>query len=428
MIAVPYDFTSSTSNAIQFYAIRLMTTKLYWHDSHLTQFEAKVTEYFEQDQHGVVVLDQTAFYPEGGGQPSDTGHINGVEVKDVELAADGRILHHLGEGASLQVSETVSGVVDWARRREMMQQHTGQHIISQAFFQLFGAETKGFRITADVTQIDLTLEAQPNEVASAIARAEELANQVIFDNRNLRVHEVTPDEAAKLPLRKESFITDCIRVIEIDEFDWSPCGGTHAKQTGEVGLLAVRGWERAKQMIRVEFVCGVRALQDYRLDHQIADSLARQFTVGRAEVLNSVSRLQDENKTLVRRVKHLAEVAAQVEAQELLARVGENNGKRVVAQVINDRDFEEVKMLAHKLVAQPGVVALLATAQGESAKLVFARSADLTNDVNALLRAACEELGGRGGGKPDFAQGGGSRVNLLEQVLEKAGNKVKDGA
>jgi alanyl-tRNA synthetase len=409
---------------MRFYAAKLMTTKLYWHDSHLTQFGAQVVECLEQDKHSVLVLDQTAFYPEGGGQPSDTGRINDVEVAHVETAADGRILHHLKDGASFQVGEPVTGVVDWARRRELMQQHTGQHILSQAFFQLFGAETKGFRISDEVTQIDLTLEARPDEIASAIAHAEELSNQVIFDNRAIRVHEVTLDEAAKLPLRKESFISDCVRVIEIDQFDWSPCGGTHAKQTGEVGLLVVRGWERAKQMTRVEFVCGVRALQDYRLDHHIADSLARQFTVGRAEVLNSVSRLQDENKTLVRRVRHLAEVAAQVEAQELLSRVGESNGKRVVARVIADRDFEETKLLAHKLVAQAGVVALLVTVQGESAKLVFARSADLASDMNALLRAACEELGGRGGGRPDFAQGGGSRINLLEQVLEKARDKV----
>jgi alanyl-tRNA synthetase len=401
-----------------------MTTKLYWTDSHLTEFTAKVVDCLTQQGRHIVVLDQTAFYPEGGGQPSDTGHINGIEVTHVEMAADGRILHYLKDSAGWQIGETVTGVVDWAWRREMMQQHTGQHILSQAFFQLFGAETKGFRITGDVTQIDLTLEAQAAEISPAIARAEELANQVIFENRAIRVHEVTPEEAAKLPLRKESFITDCIRVIEIDEFDWSPCGGTHAKQTGEVGMLAVRGWERAKQMVRVEFVCGVRALQDFRLNHQIVDSLVRQFTVGRTEILASVNRLTDENKALQRRVKQLSEVAAQVEAQELISRVGESNGKRVVAQVISDRDFEEVKLLAHKLVAQPNVVALLATVQGDSAKLVFARSADLSDDMNALLRGACEELGGRGGGRPDFAQGGGSQVNLLQQVLEKARNKV----
>lgn len=401
-----------------------MTTKLYWTDSQLTEFTAKVVDCLTQQGRHIIVLDQTAFYPEGGGQPSDTGRINGIEVTYVETAADGRILHHLKDGVDWQNGETVTGVVDWARRREMVQQHTGQHILSQAFFQLFGAETKGFRITGDITQIDLKLEAQAAELAPAIARAEELANQVIFENRVIRVHEVTPEEAAKLPLRKESFITDCIRVIEIDEFDWSPCGGTHAKQTGEVGMLAVRGWERAKQMVRVEFVCGVRALQDFRLNHQIVDALVRQFTVGRAELLASVSRLMDENKALQRRVKQLSEVAAQVEAQELLSRVGESNGKRVVAQIISDRDFEEAKLLAHKLVAQPGVVALLATAQGDSAKLVFARSADLFDDMNALLRGACEELGGRGGGRADFAQGGGSQVNLLQQVLEKARNNV----
>lgn len=401
-----------------------MTTKLYWTDSHQTEFTAKVVDCLTQQGRPLVVLDQTAFYPEGGGQPHDTGRINGIEVTYVEAADDGRILHHLKDGARLQIGETVTGSVDWARRRELMQQHTGQHILSQAFFQLFGAETRGFRLTGDVTQIDLTLEAQTNEIAPAIARAEELANRVIFENRAIRLHEVTPEQAAQLPLRKESFITDCIRVVEIDEFDWSPCGGTHAKQTGEVGLLAVRGWEHAKQMVRVEFVCGVRALQDFRLNHQIVDALVRQFTVGRGEILASVNRLMDENKTLQRRVKQLSEVAAQVEAQELLARVGESNGKRVVAQIISDRDFEEAKLLAHKLVAQPGVVALLATTPGDGAKLVFARSAELKDDMNALLRAACEELGGRGGGRPDFAQGGGSQVNLLQPVLEKMRSKV----
>src|SRR5262245_26491289 len=244
-----------------------MTRKIYWEDTHKTRFTARVTDAWLQDGRRVVALDQSAFYPTGGGQPCDTGSINSARVIDVEMADDGRILHRLDSDVAIAAGEEVNCEVDWRRRREMIQQHTGQHMLSQAFFQLFGAETRGFRITADVTQIDLTLEAQPNEVGPAIARAEELANQVIFDNRAIRIHEVTPEEAAKLPLRKESFISDCIRVIEIDEFDWSPCGGTHAKQTGEVGLLAVRGWERAKQMIRVEFVCGVRALQDYHLDH-----------------------------------------------------------------------------------------------------------------------------------------------------------------
>jgi alanyl-tRNA synthetase len=397
-----------------------MTTKLFWRDSALTTFTAQVTESFRQNEHTVLVLDQTAFYPEGGGQPSDTGRLNETLVTHVETAADGRILHHLESFVEVPNGATIHGVVDWERRRELLQQHTGQHLLSQAFFQLFGAETKGFRILADVTQIDLTLEAQHEELPRALAQAEALANQVIFENRPIRLHEVTPEEAARLPLRKESFVSDCIRVVEIADFDWSPCGGTHAKQTGEVGLLAIRGWERAKRMVRVEFVCGNRLLRDYHVHNHITDTLARQFTVGRAELIDSVARLVDENKVLLRRSRQLAEVAAQVEAQELYARVGESNGQRIIVRIFTDRDFEEAKLLAHKLVAHSGVVALLAVVQAGAAKLVYARSANLTSDMNSFLRAACEALGGRGGGKPDFAQGGGNQVELLEEVLERS--------
>lgn len=402
----------------------MATTKLYWQDSHLTRFTARVMESWVEQQHRVLVLDQTAFYPEGGGQPCDVGRIDGAVVMNVTSATDGRILHYLDDNNEFQVGDTVNGSINWARRREMLQQHTGQHILSQAFFQLFGAETKGFRIADTVTQIDLALELQPDEIEQALERAEELANQVIFDNRPLRIHEVSPEEAAKLPLRKESFISDCIRVIEIADFDWSPCGGTHAKQTGEVGLLAIRGWERAKQMMRVDFVCGIRTLRDYRLNNRIADTLARQFTVGRDETVASVARLVEDHKALQKRSRLLAESAAQLEAQEILASVGVSNGMRVVVRTFADRELDEVKMLAHKLAAQPGVVALLAMQQGSGVKLIFARAADAAGDMNALLRAACEELGGRGGGKPDFAQGGGNRAELLEQILAKAKEKL----
>jgi alanyl-tRNA synthetase len=397
-----------------------MTTKLFWRDAHLTDFTAQVLDCFEQAGHTVLVLDQTAFYPEGGGQPSDTGRLNEALVTHAETAPDGRILHHLQTHVSLQPGATVQGVVAWERRRELLQQHTGQHLLSQAFFQLFGAETKGFRILAEVSQIDLALDAPANDVPRALAQAEALTNQIIFENRPVRLHEVTPEQAAQLPLRKESFVSDCIRVVEIADFDWSPCGGTHAKQTGEVGLLAVRGWERAKQMVRVEFVCGSRLLRDYHVNNSITETLARQFTVGRTETPASVTRLMEENKILQRRSRQLAEVAARVEAEELFNRVGESNGQRIVVRTFTDRDFEEAKLLAHKLAAHPGVVALLAVVQAGAAKLVFARSANLTCDMNSLLRQACETLGGRGGGKPDFAQGGGSQVELLEEVLARA--------
>ena len=173
-------------------------------------------------------------------------------------------------------------------------------------------------------------------------------------------------------------------------------------------------------MTRVHFVCGVRALREYRAANQVAEAVARRFTVGRDEVDASVARLIDDHKALTRRVRTLAEVAAQVEAQELLAAVAPTNGLRVVARIFSDRDFDEVKLIAHRLVAHDSVVALLAVRERETARLVFARAANLSIDANALLREACVKLGGRGGGKPDFAQGGGANGDALEAALAAA--------
>ena len=395
-----------------------MTAKLYWNDSHLVRFTARVVDAFHRDGRRVVVLDRSAFYPEGGGQPHDVGRIGGARVINVESASDGRTLHHLEDGGAFEVGAEVAGEIDWPRRLEMMQQHTGQHILSQAFFRLFGAETKGFRITANATEIDLTLEAHPEEIEQSILQAEDLANRVVFENREVRIHEATPEEAARLPLRKESFVADCIRVIEIDDYDWSPCGGTHAKRTGEVGLIAVKAWERAKKMTRVHFVCGVRALNDYRGASRAADAIARKFSVGRGEAEDAVARLMDENKRLARRVRDLAGVAAEAEAAEMIAAAGISNGIRIITRIFDDRDFEEAKPIAHRLVKDDGVVALLATREAAMVRLVFARSANVDADMNALMKTACERLGGRGGGKSDFAQGGGANVDELDAAIE----------
>ena len=398
----------------------IMTTKLYWHDSQLTQFSAQVMECFVQDGHQVVVLDQSAFYPGGGGQPYDTGAINAARVMAVSTADDGRILHHLEGDVPFRVGETVAGVVDWPRRLEMLQQHTGQHILSQAFFQLFGAETRGFRIFEQVAEIDLTLDGSPDELATAIEQAEELANAVVFEDRAVRLHTVTPEEAAQLPLRKETFNTDCVRVIEIADFDWSPCGGTHARRTGEVGLIAVRGWERAKRMTRVQFVCGGRALRDYRAANQTATSVARRLSVGRDEALEAVARLLEEHKKLERRARALVELATKAEAQELLAATPGMPTPRIILRIFDDRDFDDVKRLAHRLVADQGVLALLATRTRDLVRLVCARSADLPVEANTLLQPVCEQLGGRSGGTPEFAQGSGTRVADLEHAMAQA--------
>jgi alanyl-tRNA synthetase len=394
-----------------------MTLKLYWNDSHIKRFNARVEDIRLEDGDSFVMLDRTAFYPTGGGQPCDRGLIRSVPVVDIQIDDGDRIYHRLHGNIALAIGEDVECEVDWFHRRAMMQQHTGQHILSQAFFQLFGAETRGFRITDSLAEIDLTLEARPDEIESAIIRAEDLANGIVFEDREIRIHEVTPHEAAQLPLRKESFVTGCIRVIEIVDYDWSPCGGTHAKRTGEVGMIVVRGWERAKKMTRVRFLCGARALSDYRLANRTAEAIAQKLSVGRDEVTASVERLLDERKQSTRRIRELGELSAKAEAQDLLEGTESTDAHRVVSRIFDGRDFEEIKIIAHRLVEQNGIIALLAIREVDMARLVFARSVDVSADMNSLIKAACEKLGGRGGGKPEFAQGGGPKVDDLEKTI-----------
>ncbi len=397
-----------------------MTIKLYWNNSHLTRFTARVVDTWVQDENRVVVLDQSAFYPTGGGQPCDTGTIKSMQVVDVETAVNDRICHRLKGNPAVDWGEEVECEVDWHRRREMIQQHTGQHILSQAFFQLFGAETHGFRVADRVSEIDLKLEARPEEIEEAVNRAEGLANNIVFENREIRISEMTPEKALNLPLRKESFITESIRVVEIADYDWSPCGGTHAKYTGEVGLIAVRGWERAKKMTRLRFVCGIRALLDYRAANRTAEAIAQRFSVGRDEAEPAVERMIDENKKLTRRARELSELASEIEAKELIETANQIDGITIISRIFENKDFDELKLIAHRLVDSQSVIALLATRESEMAKLVFARSANLSVDMNSSMKAACEKIGGRGGGKPDFAQGGGTRVSELEEAIKIA--------
>lgn len=399
------------------------TERLYYQDSHLIDFTATVTGLTEKVSGWTgVTLNRTAFYPTGGGQPSDTGTLEGATVVEcLDQGNDGVV--HLIRGAVPEVGASVTGRVDWERRLDHIQQHTGQHILSQAFVQLFQAPTKGFRVLEHWCEIDVEL-ADPSD--ARIERAVLLANAVVWDNRPMTIRNVTSEEAAALPLRKESAREGELRLIEIDGFDLTPCGGTHAQRTGEVGLIAVRHWSRAKGMTRIEFVAGKRALRDYELANESARQAAAHFSVGRDDIPVAVERVIAENKELQRQVRTLAETAAKFEAGELIAGAATiSNGKRIVLCTFTDRTVDNLKTLAHTIAAQPGNIALLGMTDAEGARIVFARSADLTDDMNSLLREACTQLGGRGGGRPDFAQGGGPDVAVLDAALDGARSAIE---
>ncbi|HWS54964.1 MAG TPA: DHHA1 domain-containing protein [Pyrinomonadaceae bacterium] len=406
----------------------MSTERLYYQDSRLTEFDARVTG-VARDAEGrsVVTLDRTAFYPTGGGQPSDTGLLGAARVVEcVDAEAEG--VRHVLEGEAPAVGAEVRGRVDWPRRLDHIQQHTGQHILSQAFVELFGAQTRSFRMLAEASEVDVDLK----EVSdAAVERAADRANEIVWGDRPVRVHQVTPGEAARMPLRKDSAREGELRVIEIEGFDFSPCGGTHARRTGEVGVIAVRHWERAKALVRVTFVAGGRALADYRRANRAARAAAAHFSVGRDEVGEAAARLLEEHKHLQRRSRALEEVAARAEARELLeesepeAEADAPPGPRVVARAFEGRDAESLRRLALAVAARAGVVALLGSRDESGARLVFARAADAPGDMNALMRRACQTLEGRGGGRPDLAQGGGPRADRLPHALDEAADSLR---
>jgi alanyl-tRNA synthetase len=390
-----------------------VTERLYYSDSHLIEFEARVVDLSDRvSGWTAVVLDRTAFYPTGGGQPSDTGTLNGARVVECIDDGDNGVLHVV-QGATPARGDVVRGRIDWSRRLDHMQQHTGQHILSQAFVTLFNAPTRSFRVLESACEIDVDLN---NPTTEVIERAVELANNVIWEDRTITIRNVTSAEAAQLSLRKEPARDGELRLIEIEGFDLTPCGGTHAYRTGEIGMIAVRSWERAKGLTRIEFVAGVRALADYRKANKSAREVAALFSTGRDDAPQVAAQMVEEHKESNRRIRALEEIVAEAEAEKLFASASDG----VVTHIFDGRDAESLKKLAHALIAHPQTIALLASRDEDTARLVFARSADASGDMNALMREACALLDGRGGGRPDMAQGGGKNVGKIGDALTHA--------
>jgi alanyl-tRNA synthetase len=397
------------------------TERLYYNDSHLIEFEAQVIDITERvSGWTAVTLDRTAFYPTGGGQPSDTGALGNARV--MECTDEGETILHVIQGPTPKIGDTIKGRVDWPRRLDHIQQHSGQHILSQALVSLYDAPTRSFRVMESVCEIDVDL---INPTEERIERAVELANNVIWEDRPMITKEVTSEEAAQLPLRKEPAREGSLRLIEIEGFDLTPCGGTHATHTGEVGIIAVRSWERAKGLTRIEWVAGRRALEDYRRANKSARSIAALFSTGRDDAPKMAARMLEENKQLHHRLKPLEEIASRAEADRLHAEAEPNaTGVRVISMMYEHRDAESLRMIAQSLISQPKVVALLGSSDDDTARIVFARSPDASGDMNALMKTACTLLDGRGGGKPELAQGGGKNVDKLNDALRAAATSL----
>jgi alanyl-tRNA synthetase len=377
-----------------------MTDRLYYTDAYRRTFDADVTACAAAGDRFEVTLSATAFYPTSGGQPHDLGRLGGRAVIDVVAHDDGRLLHVVD--GPLDVGQHVEGVVAWPRRFDHMQQHTGQHVLSAAFDHVCQARTDSFHLGTATATIDLHRQVTPAEIAAAEAEA----NRVVWEDREVRVRFVSAEEAAVLPLRKESGRTGTLRLIEVVDFDMSACGGTHVARTGGIGVVAVTGWEKFKGGTRVEFVCGGRALARLRDWRDALAATNRLLSVSPAELAPAIERLQAENKGLARTARGFQEQLATHVAAELVAAGERAAGRVVIARTMDGWDAAGLKAIAVGVAAHPGTsVAVFSTTA--PALVVVARAPDVAVDAAAVLQALITRFGGKGGGKPDLAQGGG---------------------
>ena len=399
-----------------------MTTRLYYHDSFLYDFEAEVLE-VQEDPKPALILDSTAFYPTSGGQVFDTGVISAenekLKVTEVVDTEDGRVVHYLeAPSKSLQPGSKIHGRIDATRRRDHMQQHTGQHVLSAAFVRLFNMPTVSFHMADDYCSIDLDT---PTLSKDQIEAAERLANEIILENRPVDIRFVTREEAGKLGLRKlPPAERDELRLIDIRDFDLSACGGTHVNQTGQIGCVLLRKTERVRQGWRVEFVAGQRAVATARRDFITLTEAAALFSAHIYDVPQQARKSLEEIRNLRKQREQAQEELAEAQAAALLAETPETSGRKLVIRTIADRDMNSLKLLAQKLTRKaPNVVAFLATTMPQPS-LVFAQSAGQPDDMGALMKQMLSKLGGRGGGSKDMAQGGVSNAAGIESALQEA--------
>lgn len=401
-----------------------MTERLYYTDAYLRAFTARVVGVEPQGEWGDrpgVVLDRTAFYPTSGGQPHDTGSLAGRPVVDV-IDAGESIVHVLDAAAPhlpIGAGAEVEGIVDWDRRFDHMQQHTGQHVLSAVFARALQAETVSVHLGGSST-LDLALSQLGPEDAR---RVEDAANQIVFDNRPVTVRFVSASEADHLGLRRPPRRSGTIRVVEVADCDRSACGGTHVRSTAEIGPLVLRRWERTKGQIRVEFLAGWRALEDYRWKHALISEWSGRLTVGDRELGPALDRLANDARE---RERALAEARSRLlayEAAERLAAAPATWRPKILRIAASRRDPNEIRQLLREMTGREACVVL--AGDEATGRLYFARSPGDGPSMAAVIDQVCRTTGGRGGGTPEFAQGAVAPGGAVAQVLALAEEAVR---
>ncbi len=393
--------------------------RLYYTDSYLAAFEAVVRESERKGDRWEVVLDRTAFYPTSGGQPHDTGTLDAARVLEVFEDEDGNVRHVLDR--ELEQDARVRGSIDWGRRFDHMQQHTGQHLLSAAFERETSAKTLSFHLGTHSSTLDLDRDLP----ADALARVEDAANGIVWEDRDVSARLVSAAEAATLPLRKDPARAGELRLIEIADYDLSACGGTHVCRTGAIGMIALAASERFKGGLRVEFLCGRRALQAFRQLKQAVDGSVRALSVLPRDLPAAIEKIQAASREQQKMFEGLQERLAAHEAAALGAKAQKAGSVSLVAGQLAGWDAAGLKRVASGVVAGAAATAAVLLSAESPAAIVVARSADLQFDAGDVLKKLLGEFGGKGGGRGSMAQGGGLTAPA-PAVLERARQIVSE--
>lgn len=372
-----------------------MTKKLYYDSAYIQEWSTVITSAMEREDGIYVKLAETAFYPHGGGQPCDTGTIGGIAVLDVVLE-DQEVLHKV---AQLPGQTEVECVIDWTRRFDHMQQHSGQHLLSAVFRELYQAMTLSFHMGSDYATIDLEM---PELSAAKMAEAEQEVNRQIYLNRPITSYFVTAEEMARLPLVKLPKVTEDIRIVEIEGVEHNACGGTHVSSTGAIGMVKLLRSEKQKGNIRITFKCGSRALDEFNDSLQILSKLSVKFNTGKDEIIDRIEKWEQEQKLLVAELNAVKEQNDSYLARDLLASM--EKGSVVLTHISDDRPLKDLQSLAAKLTALTDLPVLLLSAAENKVVLAHSGTADFA--CGAFFKAHLGGYQGKGGGSDKLAQAG----------------------
>jgi alanyl-tRNA synthetase len=398
-----------------------LTVKLYYKNTYIKEFNANIIQIIEKNDKFNVELNQTAFYPEGGGQPSDIGYIGDIQVSYV-YEEKNKIYHVIDKLPSKL--DNLKCRINWEKRFDNMQQHLGQHILSAAFEKLYDANTIGFHLSSNSVTIDIDRVLSNED----INKVEYFANQIVFNDFPVKVLYPTEEELANLPLRKLPPVTDNVRIVKLDDLDYSPCCGTHPNRTGEVGLIKIKKFEKYKAGLRIDFACGNRSLKDYLVKNDIVNKISSELSIKSDEILDSLGRINKELLDIKKENKYLKEQLINYEAIDLIKDAKVLYNTKIVKKTFHNRNLNEIKQLAATLINNNDkVVSIFGIHNNDQARLLFNRSKDL-NQINMkeILNDCLTLIDGKGGGSPVSAQGGGKNINNLDKAIALAYKKIKE--